>query len=84
MSQGYYLTKVLSELFQKLSWREGIHYMLFMMLLETSQKVYILATYTYSFRHFPLLVPCLLYREKFMHHRRKEGCYNFQQEAHAF
>lgn len=34
----YYLTKMLSELFQRLSWREGIHYMLFMMLVETSQR----------------------------------------------
>lgn len=65
MSQGYYLTKMLSELFQKLSWRESIHYVLFMMLLKTSWEVQILATYTHSFRHFPILVPCLLYRENF-------------------
>lgn len=45
--------------------RRRMHYMLFMMLLETSQELSILAAYTHSFRHFPVLVPCLLYREKF-------------------
>ena len=65
------LTKMLSELFQKLSWRENIHYMLFRMLLVTSGEVQILATYTHSFRHFPVLVPCLLIENIFIHHIRK-------------
>ena len=47
--------------------------MLFMMLLETSQEVSILATYTHCFRHFPVLVPCPLYREKFYPLQEREA-----------
>lgn len=53
--------------------RRQMHYMLLTMLLETSQEVSILATYTHSFRHFPVLVPWLLYREKFYPLQEREA-----------